>query len=387
MQYILLRKNEPILTFKYLKSGQLQIVETYDNTLLPLNIQEISNVYLKDWLSKRCISKSRRNLSKLYDVTGCNSVLELSFYNHSTNLVDFYWTKKEEESITWDDVDFRRNGYSESVGNMLLKKDSSIYVEESPDINTNGITEKAWKRINGGDYLFKLGRAPFFQEPYNEIACSKVAQCFPVLNAVSYFLGQVEEKPASVCPNFLKENQEFVPAAHLVPKKHPQDAIYLRLAYICKELGMHNVKEFIDNMIAFDYVINNTDRHLGNFGFLRDGESGVYLGPAPIFDNGNSLWFDEPTEMNFNVENFAKPFCDYQEQQLRLAKHLDNVDFLMLRTIPEIIRESLLNVCDTQRTDKIAFSVQKRIEDLYVYREKLATREKNQHDHSYEEVK
>lgn len=122
MQYILLRKNEPILTFKYLKSGQLQIVETYDNTLLPLNIQEISNVYLKDWLSKRCISKSRRNLSKLYDVTGCNSVLELSFYNHSTNLVDFYWTKKEDESITWEDVDFRRNGYSESVGNMLLKK-------------------------------------------------------------------------------------------------------------------------------------------------------------------------------------------------------------------------------------------------------------------------
>ena len=150
---------------------------------------------------------------------------------------------------------------------------------------------------------------------------------------------------------------------------------------------MHNVKEFIDNMIAFDYVINKTDRHLGNFGFLRDGESGVYLGPAPIFDNGNSLWFDEPTEMNFHVENFAKPFCDYQEQQLRLVKHLDNVDFLMLRTTPEIIRESLLNACDMQRADKIAFSVQKRIEDLYVYREKLATREKNQHDHSYEEVK
>ena len=42
-------------------------------------------------------------------------------------------------------------------------------------------------------------------------------------------------------------------------------------------------------MLVFDALIYNEDRHFGNFGVLRDNNSGKIIAPAPIFDNGLSL--------------------------------------------------------------------------------------------------
>ena len=43
-------------------------------------------------------------------------------------------------------------------------------------------------------------------------------------------------------------------------------------------------------MFAFDALLCNTDRHLTNFGILRDNATGKPLGLAPIFDSGRSLF-------------------------------------------------------------------------------------------------
>ena len=44
------------------------------------------------------------------------------------------------------------------------------------------------------------------------------------------------------------------------------------------------------DMLLFDAVICNTDRHLGNFGFLIDNATNEIVAPAPLFDHGNSLF-------------------------------------------------------------------------------------------------
>ena len=52
-------------------------------------------------------------------------------------------------------------------------------------------------------------------------------------------------------------------------------------------------KEFYDelcSMLVVDAVIYNEDRHFGNFGILRDNHTGKIIKPAPIFDNGLSLF-------------------------------------------------------------------------------------------------
>ena len=46
-------------------------------------------------------------------------------------------------------------------------------------------------------------------------------------------------------------------------------------------------------MILTDFVISNTDEHFMNFGVLRDTDTMKLLGPAPVFDSGNSMFFAE----------------------------------------------------------------------------------------------
>ena len=59
-------------------------------------------------------------------------------------------------------------------------------------------------------------------------------------------------------------------------------------------------------MLVFDAVIYNEDRHFGNFGILRDNHSGKILGPAPIFDNGLSLFnYAMPDDIQ-NLEEYAR---------------------------------------------------------------------------------
>ncbi len=49
----------------------------------------------------------------------------------------------------------------------------------------------------------------------------------------------------------------------------------------------------MDYQIMTDFIISNTDEHLMNFGVLRDADTMQFIGPAPIFDSGNSMFFKD----------------------------------------------------------------------------------------------
>lgn len=56
-----------------------------------------------------------------------------------------------------------------------------------------------------------------------------------------------------------------------------------------EELGPEYLQALRD-MVVFDAVIYNTDRHFGNFGFLIDNVTNRIVAPAPLIDHGNSLF-------------------------------------------------------------------------------------------------
>lgn len=78
------------------------------------------------------------------------------------------------------------------------------------------------------------------------------------------------------------------------------------------------------SMMVFDALICNTDRHLTNFGVLRNSHTGDVLGMAPVFDNGRSLFFnlgldqvgDFATEAQFVLPSW--PQVTFEEQAGRL---------------------------------------------------------------------
>ncbi|WP_163535142.1 hypothetical protein [Helicobacter suis] len=52
---------------------------------------------------------------------------------------------------------------------------------------------------------------------------------------------------------------------------------------IAKIKQIYGVYAFED-LLLFDTLIGNTDRHLGNFGMLIDNNTNEFVRPAPIFD-------------------------------------------------------------------------------------------------------
>lgn len=371
MQYLLLKKDRIILSFSIRKNG-LYIEEIYEQNLLPFYLQgiELTGSMLKKWLEKRCISAGRKVISDIFRAYQVNTPLELSLKSYALSLSDTYWIKPLDDESVWSNVNFFQNGYSDNTGNFLIKNVPCDF-ELSPDFTTNGVMDKSWRRKGKDDYLFKLGRQPFYQEPYNEVLCSRIAQAFPLLNAVQYHLSDIEGKPCSVCKNFVTEKEVFIPAYYLLTEKDRESAgAFYALLYQCKMHGLHNIRPYIDSMLAFDYLICNSDRHLGNFGFMQDTDTNSIIRPAPLFDSGNSLWHDEPIEVMFGGSEISKPFEHLHEDQIKLVKSFDNIDFSKLKSMSDVIYDTLSDHYGEQRASAIVKRYKERIEALYQWRER-----------------
>ena len=63
---------------------------------------------------------------------------------------------------------------------------------------------------------------------------------------------------------------------------------------ICEKNGLssENVRDFLEYQILSDFYITNTDRHFNNFGVLRNPDTLEFIGLAPIYDSGNSMFWD-----------------------------------------------------------------------------------------------
>ena len=127
-----------------------------------------------------------------------------------------------------------------------------------------------------------------------------------------------------------------------------KDISYIQIGDVVSHGGIKSVYEYIKNwgfekefkdMILFDALCINPDRHYGNFGLLRDNHTGKFIGFAPIFDNGESLLskampdvfldkdefkkYIEKEEVNIsyygvNYDELVKEFCDKSHiKQLR----------------------------------------------------------------------
>lgn len=71
-------------------------------------------------------------------------------------------------------------------------------------------------------------------------------------------------------------------------------------------------EEAYADLMLFDSIIANQDRHYGNFGYLVDNNTGEFLKPAPIFDNGLSLLCMGAQQDIVNFKEYAKEIsCKY----------------------------------------------------------------------------
>lgn len=103
------------------------------------------------------------------------------------------------------------------------------------------------------------------------------------LNYVPYDLSKWKKKICSTCLLFTDIDTSFIPIGRLVKSGGIEAVIDFY-----KSLGDSYYQELLD-MLVFDAIILNEDRHFGNFGLLIDNKTNTIIKCAPIFDNGLSL--------------------------------------------------------------------------------------------------
>lgn len=152
--------------------------------------------------------------------------------------------------------------------------------------------------------------------------------------------------------NFCNENVESIPVWEVLNtvKLNQATNYYDTLKKICVErfdFDEDYVDRFLGYEILTDYIITNTDRHMNNIHILRNPDTLQYLGFAPIFDSGNSMFFRAQTVPTGNFHKIeTHSFLKYEIRMLQYIKdrYLVNLDklpdanflyFLYSKDIPE----------------------------------------------------
>jgi hypothetical protein len=102
------------------------------------------------------------------------------------------------------------------------------------------------------------------------------------LHAVRYDLENWKGILASKCKLFTDIDTAFIAIGRIVTSGG--------LDAVVKYYDEMDFGDSVRDMLVFDALIYNEDRHFGNFGLLRDNHTGKITAPAPIFDNGVSLF-------------------------------------------------------------------------------------------------
>lgn len=348
-QYRLMHKNISVadLELDAASGGISSVGMVYEKTHVPVGISvkkgKIDRGELNAWWQGRAIPASRQGIWEALEQLNVADPRFLPDKCLGLSLSDQYWVCPVGSDIQWEQINFFENPFSEDVGNILFGKasDSKGISLMSPDNTSDGWLKKKWKIMDGKRYLIKGGSGATQQEPYNEVIASRIMERLKIPH-VSYFLAEEEGYPYSVCENFITPDTELISAWYVMKteKKSNHVSLYRHYQDCCERMGIPGVEQGLNRMLVLDYIIANEDRHLNNFGVIRKAGTLEYLGAAPVYDSGTSLWFDKPLPMiNAGARAVCKPFKNSHEEQIKLVTDFSWLEFSNLRGIEEELRE------------------------------------------------
>ena len=377
MKCKLMHKNIPVasLEFDEITGVFTKIYDVINVSHLPVGVPVINGIAdrreLHAWWLARAIPQSRLGLKEALekmDVSGTAEMLGKSF---GLNLSDQYWVLPDELNLDWHNINFFENDFSEDIGNILigLKSDSDDINYMSPDSASDGWLKKKWRIVDGDRVLFKAGSGSHQQEPYNEVLATVIMKRLGI-DCAEYKLTLIGDKPYSACKDFITSETELVTAHNILKSvKKPNDkSVFEHYIACCKGLGIEDIQHRINQMLALDYIIVNEDRHLNNFGLIRNAETLEYTSAAPIYDNGTSMWFNTATP---NIKAGArdissKPFKTNHSDQIKLVTDFSWLELGKLKGIEDEFAEILETSehIDAERKDTLCKMLVRRIEML-----------------------
>ena len=356
-----MNKNTEVLIAEYNENSKFfdKIYEVYNIDYAPYILKSfyIENdindtpfrTNLSEWFKGRGIPSWRDKLDLLLhrlDITAPSELLDKAF---GLSLSDQYWLKPYNLDINYNEINFFDNDfdYSEFLEASLSKNSKIITNEKSlktPNNTTDGMLKKAWIIENGTRYLLKGGYKNELLQPFNEVLASEICKRLG-FNYVEYTLDTYKDMVVSKCPCFINKDTELITCYQIKNdmKRYDSKEDYEEYIKVLVENGIVDAREKLENMYILDFLIMNEDRHLNNFGIIRDVNTLKWLDVAPIFDNGQSLKIEYYDDEELHISGESRLFYEVKSfnEIIKVVKNLKRIDINKLDEIVEWFDELL----------------------------------------------
>lgn len=336
IKYILMHKNDKCGTILF-DENIGRITEYHDdrNGLSPyLGNCDIKKI--QKWWEMRAVPASRATMQQVINNANCLNTEVYLAKNLGLSMTDTYWIKPSGIDLSFDNVKFA-NLAAYSHGKIPYHNATSY----DPNASLGGQMEKYWDLMHKTPILVKESYKYYGQQSINEVFASIIHdRQHSGVDFVKYTAEMTEDRGIQCkCPAFTSENIELLSAYEIVESRKIQNsqALYDEYINICVEndIDYEQIQEFMDYQTMTDFLITNTDEHLLNFGVLRDPNTMNLIGPAPIFDSGNSMFYSDGRKAPYTRAGILDiPITSFYKREEKLLGKVKNKNVVDLNSIP-----------------------------------------------------
>ena len=298
---------------------------------------QMNNMKFHEWWRDRAIPKTRHGAKNALQRLGYSSTNSALVNNLALSLSDCYWIQPRGEGLTWKDTNLFTNDFVDTFGEITINQDHMIDLRKETRFNcatSQGELQKKWCiDKEGRRYMIKGNYGQSYQQSLNEIFATKLHQQQRISNYTSYSLVKVQvdgnvEGLGCMCYDFCSEDIECISAWELLQtiKIKQNESYYYPLKRVCLELGIsdQDFSDFMDYQIMTDFLMSNTDRHMNNIAIMRNPDTLQVLGFAPIYDSGNSMFYNIPYEKLNQVRLDDIRTHSFIEKEVKLLQYVRN---------------------------------------------------------------
>ena len=315
--------------------GSLAEVKIYDRQYAPF-LGNADLQKMKKWWDMRAVPGARKDMDHMIRQAGCQNSRAYLAKNLALSISDTYWICPIELELAWSDVNLYQLA---GMGNGIvpLHRMSSY----DPNASLGGQMDKMWDVSVIPPVLQKTAWKYFGQQGINEAFATEVhIRQKTIYPFVRYSIAETQDHGITAsCPAFTSPEIEFVSAYEILESEKigNDESLYDAYIRICGQQGIDTdyMRSFMDYQTATDFIISNTDEHLMNFGVLRNTDTMQLIGPAPIFDSGNSMFYaDERNAPYDRVGLLERKITAFHDTEEKMLSHIQNKSLVDLSLLP-----------------------------------------------------
>ncbi|MDD6769434.1 HipA domain-containing protein [Inconstantimicrobium porci] len=381
-EYYLMHKDIAVALMEISDDGRLgnYRINEVAKDHIPLGGQ-MNEMKFHDWWKDRAIPKTRHGAKTALQRLGYSSTNSALVDNLALSLSDCYWIKPRNEDLSWSDVNLFTNDFIDTFGEITINKDQVIDIRNNTRFScaaSQGELQKKWCIADDGRrYMIKGNYGQSYQQSINEIFATKLHERQEYGNYTEYTLTKIKvegdlEGLGCLSYDFCNENIECISAWELLQtiKIKQNESYYYPLKKVCTNLGISedDFTAFMDYQIMTDYLLSNTDRHMNNISIMRDPDTLKILGFAPIYDSGNSMFYNVPFEQLNSVRINDIKTHSFIEREVKLLSYVQNRDLVDIEKAVADFDIYTMDLVERRiRIPKLKELYEKKLNNLYLF--------------------